>query len=475
MPIRLDGLDYFLFAHSLSQEGVFPKGLLGTNDGWSIFLSAIFKLANNNDFQTLNFVQRFASVIISCITVYPVYYLCKRFSNEKYAFVGAAIFIFDARLIENSIAGITEPLFIFLITSMMVFAFRNDKWVYFSFILVGLASIVRYEALISAIPLVIIIFRNKNMQNKKAKILLGLLFMGLTILPIAYIRTQTYGYDGFSSHIIAGPQYILSSDVETNISADQTSTGTRFLINTLTNTAKFFVWDLIPIFVVFVPLGIYYSIKRNSGYLSSWIIFSIFLIIPAMYAYGRNIPESRYLYVLFPIFCAIASFSVFSLGLSNKKTFAIICGVLIVSLAFFQWYAIDYTYEREIYEVTKKLPLIAEGVNEYPGGKYLRVAVAELEWPEPLMPDGDVKTTYMYPRIPTKGYDSLMKYVHESKDKGLTHIVVTQNNEARFLDELLESPSKYPFLIKEFDSIENGYKNRIIIYKIDYDLFEPEN
>lgn len=473
LPIRLDGLDYFLFAHSLSQEGTFPKGLLGTNDGWSIFLAGIFKLVNNNDFQVLNFIQRFVSVIFSCLTVYPVYYLCKRFSNERYALFGAAIFIFDFRIIENSISGITEPLFIFLITCMMVFAFRNDRTVYFSFILVGLASIVRYEALVSIIPLTIIIFMNKKLQNRERKILFGILLMVITILPIAYIRIQTDGYDGFSSHIIAGPQYVLSSETNNSVttSADQSDSGITFLLNLVKNTPKFLVWSMIPIFMIFVPIGIYYSIKRKSGYLSRWIIFSIFMAIPAMYAYGRNIPETRYLYVLFPIFCAIASFFVFSVELTNKKMFGIICAVLIMSLVFFQLYSDDYTYEREIYKVTKKLPPVADGVNEYPGGKYLRVVVAEMEWPEPLLPNGDVKTTYMYQRIPTKGYDSLIKYIQESKDKGLTHLVATENNEARFLEELLESHDKYPFLIKEFDSIEHGYKNRIIIYKINYDLF----
>ena len=480
LPVRLDGLDYFLFAHSLSQEGLFPKGVLGTNDGWSIFLAGIFKVINNNDFQVLNFVQRLTSVIISCITVYPVYYLCKKFSNNKCAFLGAAIFIFDFRIIENSISGITEPLFIFLITSMMVFSFKNDRSVYFSFVLLGLASIVRYEALVSIIPLSIIIFKNKKLQKKKAKIFIGILLFILTLLPIAHVRIQTDGYDGLTSHLVAGTQYILSSNTNnletSNILTSQTDTEVNFLFNSVKNTVKFLIWDMIPIYIIFVPIGIYYSIKRKSGYFTSWIIFSIFLIIPAVYAYGRNISETRYLYVLFPIFCAIASFSIFNAGwTSNKKIFLIVSAVLIVSLVFLQLYLTDYTYEWEIYKVTKKLPLIAGGVNEYPGGKYLRVVVAELEWPKPLTEDGTVKTTYIYPRIPIKGYDSLVKYVFESKDKGLTHLVVTENNDVHFLDELLENSTKYPFLIKEFDSIENGYKNRIIIYKIDYDLFKLKN
>ena len=62
LPVSLDGIDYFSFAYSLSENGEFPKGILGTNDGWAILLGALFKIVNTHDFQILQFIQRFAKI-----------------------------------------------------------------------------------------------------------------------------------------------------------------------------------------------------------------------------------------------------------------------------------------------------------------------------------------------------------------------------------------------------------------------------
>lgn len=476
LPVSLDGIDYFSFAYSLSKNGEFPKGILGTNDGWAILLGTTFKIINNYDYQTLHFIQRFTSVVISCLTVFPVFYLCKKFSNDKCALIGAAIFISDFRIIENSLLGITEPLFIFLSTCAIVFGLRRDQLVYFSFILVGLASIVRYEALLLVIPISIIICKDKGKQNKKTKIVIGLLLLILTLLPIYYLRTQTNGYDGLTSHLIAGPQHVLSgTDTDgfesTSIVSNQVDKIGNFLFNAVFGTSKFLIWDMIPVYVIFVPVGLYYAIKKRSEYLMIWMTFSVFMLIPGFYAYGRGIEETRYLYVLFPIFCTIASFFVLETRLtSNKKSLFIIIGIFVLSIVALQLHSTDYTYDKEIYEVTKKLVPVAVAVNDYPGSKYIKVATLDVQWPQPLSTNEAGDTTYLLRRIPTADYDSLMKYILDSEKSGLTHIVVTKNNKSGFLDELLEGYQKYPFLIKEFDSDENDYKNKIMIFKIDYNM-----
>ena len=480
LPVSLDGIDYFSFAYSLSENGEFPKGILGTNDGWAILLGALFKIVNTHDFQILQFIQRFASVIISSVTVFPVYYICKKFSDNKCALLGASIFIFDFRIIENSILGITEPLFIFLSTCSIIFGLRRDRFIYISFILVGLASIVRYEALLLGIPISIIVCKNKELQNKKIKILIGISLLVLTLLPIYYLRTQVNGYDGIVTHIIAGPQYILSntnnvSSESINIISDQINKISDFVLNSAFNTSKFLIWDMIPIYIIFVPAGLYYAIRKNHESLMIWVVFAATMIIPGLYAYGRGIEETRYIYILFPIFCAIASFFILESRINSyKKILLTVFGIFVVSIFALQLHATDYTYDKEIYEVTKKLVPIAEATNDYPGSKYMKVATLNIQWPKQLPTDESGTTIYSLRRIPTASYDSLTKYILDSKSMGLTHIVVTENNKSRFLDELLRDYQEYPFLIKEFDSKENGYKNRIIIFKIDYNKISPE-
>ena len=159
---------------------------------------------------------------------------------------------------------------------------------------------------------------------------------------------------------------------------------------------------------------------------------------------------------------------------SYKKILLTVFGIFVVSIFALQLHATDYTYDKEIYEVTKKLVPIAEATNDYPGSKYMKVATLNIQWPKQLPTDESGTTIYSLRRIPTASYDSLTKYILDSKSMGLTHIVVTENNKSRFLDELLRDYQEYPFLIKEFDSKENGYKNRIIIFKIDYNKISPE-
>lgn len=57
-------------------------------------------------------LQRIVSVILSGITVIPVYFICKNFFNNYYSLIGATIFAIEPRIIINSTLGISEPLYI---------------------------------------------------------------------------------------------------------------------------------------------------------------------------------------------------------------------------------------------------------------------------------------------------------------------------------------------------------------------------
>jgi hypothetical protein len=52
----------------------------------------------------------------------------KKFFSTNYSLTGASIFIFHPQLTENSILGIIESVFIFLIT-LTIFS-KNDKFIF---------------------------------------------------------------------------------------------------------------------------------------------------------------------------------------------------------------------------------------------------------------------------------------------------------------------------------------------------------
>ena len=68
--------------------------------------------------------------------------------------------------------------------------------------------------------------------------------------------------------------------------------------------------------------------------------------------------------------------------------------------------------------------------------------------------------------------ESLEKYIKSSESKGLTHLVIDDSkSRAIFLNDVFNDEEKYPYLIKIFDSQENGYKYHVKIFKIDYGKF----
>ena len=495
IPITFDGIDYFSFAFEVSKTQKFPTGILHTNDGWPLFLSPIFSIIGNSDFMSLVHAQRITSIVISTLTIIPVYILAKKFVSSKYALIGAGIFVFDPKLIENSILGITEPIYLLLVSFVLVFALvKNKKLFFISFILLALASIVRYEALLFVIPLSIIFFlRFRNERFSYLKYSLFICIFILILIPVATLRLDSNNMDGLTSHVFdavitssentvidkqTSPQYI---DVHGNIT-DVTISSSFF------NTIKFLGYVTIPFFLFFLPFGIYNLLKtRNVGILHL-IIFGIFMTLPALYAYGRDIQDYRYLFILFPIFCVISAYGLnLTKKILNWKYILIILTVIIVSsFLLLDYNQPDHVFEKEIYVVTKKIVNDATGVNSY-GGGFFKVAILEQNWPNSL-PLRYIPTQYEAslginvtneydlhpPRISSEGFETLEDYIYNSEDKGLSHIVLLENNRSPLLDDVFINYENYSYLKKTFDSSDYNFENKIIILKIDYSIFDKQ-
>ena len=204
------------------------------------------------------------------------------------------------------------------------------------------------------------------------------------------------------------------------------------------------------------------------------LIFSVFMILPAMYAYGREIQDTRYLYVLFPIFCVFSAYGFdVTQKLQKPKILVLIISIIIFSSIILLYYEQpDYVYSNEILQVTKELVKNENGVNNYPGNSYVKIATLEQNWPNSLPIGQDGRISFFIKKIPSQNYNSLEEYISNSQNSGLTHIVVTENNRSTFLDELLNNYEKYSYLEKIFDSKNHNFQNKIIILKINYVEFE---
>ena len=60
-------------------------------------------------------------------------------------------------------------------------------------------------------------------------------------------------------------------------------------------------------------------------------------------------------------------------------------------------------------------------------------------------------------------------------DKQFSHLIVdSMDNRPKFLKDIFENEDEYPYLIKEWDSKNEGFTYHVKIFKINYDLFNLE-
>jgi len=515
VPLFNDSQGYFWYAIDMSILKEFPSHSL-TNNGWPSFLSIIFQLMDSNNFLDYHNMQRFVGVVFSVATIFPVYLLCNRFFKKSYSLIGAALIAFEPKLLQHSLYGLPESFYIFLIATVLCLYFSNDiKKIYLSFAVAGLLTLVRYEGLLIIIPISIMFFirfRNNKKNLKKYIICIGIFI--LIILPMAYVRNETMGQDGIVSHVSAGPQvWATHEEFRGSGLINAFSVATISLI-------KFVGWSQIPSFLIFVPLGVFFIFKKMD-YKKSTIIFTIVvMLIPAFYAYSREFQEMKYLFVLYPIFCVLAcfAFKIFLEKFHRKNLIfcMIVGGIILSSMVYVEWKSMDREHYLEAYEILTELAQKEMKINKELG-KY-GVELGFLHW-APLidvdefpilkkeMPPLKVTMAYQGKAESTRGWneqlkqwnpdideleleksleyhniliDNLGDFFQVLKKQKMTHLILDEfnssvliNDELRLhLIDIFNHENKYPFLVKEYDSKENGFNYHIKLFKIDYKMLE---
>ena len=280
----------------------------------------------------------------------PVYVLCRKFFDEKIALVGSALFAFDPRIILNSLLGIGEPLFILLsITSLLFFLRYRNKEIIISFVLASFATIVRSEAVFLFFALTILFFIKYRFSKEILKTYLpALVIFFLILTPIMIYKIEVNGDDAIFQRVAVGSVNILS-----NASQE----GTDQIVNGLELFLKYLGWIMIPNFLIFVPFGIIQFFRNRTKETNFIIIVLIVTSLPILYGYTSQAQDTRYLYVLYPIFCLISLFAVKTyISKISKKDIVvmlIIVGIFTSSIVFYEFKKIDYEKEREFNEIGK--------------------------------------------------------------------------------------------------------------------------
>ena len=134
------------------------------------------------------------------------------------------------------------------------------------------------------------------------------------------------------------------------------------------------------------------------------------------------------------------------------------------SIRYSDWYCV-VTFENEAFEITKIVLEKANGINEstHHISKYAPTAESFLE--DNIIPQKDF---FVLQRLSPFSSEDLSEYLLNSKESGLTHLVIDESTEPDFLKEIFFNENKYEFLTKEFDSAELNFKYHVKIFKIDY-------
>ena len=492
IPVVMDGLNAFSFSTHIHAIGQLPENYLPAKPLWPMFLSLFFSVFDFSQTQSYMQLQKILSILISCITIFPLYYLCKKFFNSKYSLVGILIFAVEPRLMANSLIGGTDQFFIFFIVMTLLTFFNKTKIFYLSFVFVGLATITRPEGIFLFFSIAIMLFfRLRGKKLFLSKYLISLLIFFIIILPLSIHAEQVPNTESVFSRIISSIDQFIPSDTKptpSEISHNdiEFNKNTISILTGLEHFPKFLGWVMIPLFILVTPIGFFLFIKKLNPDKLTLIVTSVFLSIPAFYAYSYPLLETRYLYFLFPIFCifAILPIKLFceKMRQPNLALLGIMLMIIFISVLFIS-YQFDFQYEKESVGVAEIVIENTSSINKYyPESKYIKSLDISQNWLElnhyykSAFSNEEVISKmdhipHKITRVDSSSFENLPSFIDSAR---ISHILVDgHENRPHYLNDVFLNEKEYPYLTKIYDSQDDNLMYHVKIFEIDYEKFVP--
>jgi len=492
IPVILDALNTFSFSTHIHAIGQLPGNYLDPKPLWPLFLSLFFSVFDFNQTQSYMQLQKILCILISCITIFPLYYLCKKFFSSKYSLVGILIFAVEPRLMENSLMGGTDQFFIFFIVMTLLTFFNKTKIFYLSFVFAGLATITRPEGVFLFFSIAIMLFfRLRGKKLFLSKYLISLLIFFIIILPLSIQAEQVPNTESVFSRIISSIDQFIPSDTKptpSEISHNdiEFNKNTISILTGLEHFPKFLGWVMIPLFILVTPIGFFLFIKKLNPDKLTLIVTSVFLSIPAFYAYSYPLLETRYLCFLIPIFCifAILPIKLFceKMRRPNLVLLGIMLMIILISVLFIS-YQFDFQHEKESVKVAEIVIENTSSINEYyPESKYIKSLDISQNWLElnhyykSALSNEEVISKmdhlpHKITRVDPISFENLPSFIDSAR---ISHILVDgHENRPHYLNDVFLNEKEYPYLTKIYDSQDDNLMYHVKIFEIDYEKFIP--
>ncbi len=443
---------------------------------WPFFLSlflTFFEFDNSEGYLT---ITRIVSICVSVATAPILFIIAKRFVKEKYAIIAAALFIIEANIIENSIFGITEPLFILLGLLSFYFAIHpNKKYLLIAFIFAGLSLDVRLNGIVLFILIIcVFIIKHKSFKNDKKIILIGIGIFLLVISPIMFSNVNGGELPFYQVGDIINQ--VASGEVATYDSLEE-SNSFNIISSALKNELLHIFRISIPYLIIFFPFGLIVSLKNlnfQKKILFLTIIISLLVAIP-QYTMSN---EYRNLFFITPFLSILGAIGLQKLtdNIEFRKYFLIclIGGLVLLSGYFLQdRYDIDKEIVLEKYEVGGKIATNFEGkimghlrlqiMQHMPG--IITVGYAER----------NSQISLWNPVVTIDTIPKLMEYVTENKIDYIVMDDIYDKKHFPIFKQILHNQENFPYLEKVYDAHQDGYtKINVQVFKINYLLYDDK-
>ena len=483
------------------------------NPGWPLFLAPFMSIINSNDLLDYTNLARVLGLIISTATIFPMYFLARKFFDEKYSLIAASLFAFEPHLNYNSGAALSEPLLILVLITSMIFILHNKtKYFYLAFVFAGLCWWVRLEVIYPMLAIIFIYFIvHRDKSNSLRNFSFCIVFLLITISPLFIQRDLQFDdpfYVWYTGTILADDYTeLLTSPEDAGITDFVEKHGILGLMdrfaNGLTNLFNVLFRILYPYLFILIPFGVLFSLRpigqKLKNVKANWIM--ILSIIGVLVIPFAIIDERRFLFPLLPFLIVLSTIpiqrvtnyglSTFSFSERQKSVFlVIVVGVVLLLSTIFTMGVGEFGYglpnsalEQEKLEFTEYL------VENYDGRILRDETVTDyLAYVSLTSDDNDFKSFKSprgknpYPDLYEPGKvvwlsvngKNMKELIINGELRELKYIGILEKGSYffPFLNDLYFNEEKYPYMEKIFDSNEMNYKEfKIKAFEINYQKF----
>jgi 4-amino-4-deoxy-L-arabinose transferase-like glycosyltransferase len=430
---------------------------------WSGLLAIFFLPFQFNEYDSYFTVLELVSISVSTLSALILYFVAKKVLSKKFALLAVAFFVIEPNIVENSVFGLTEPLFTLIGLASFYFALQKDmRFFLLSFVFAGLALDTRPNGIVLFIVALVSLY----LQRTKKEFLK---FSAIGVLLFLAVSTPVLLNESRTGHITLldvneerrnTPSFDLVSGYSDNI----------YVTAVITDILHLFRIS-VPYLILFAPIGFLVAFKRLDWQFKLIITAILTSMIIAVPQYTYSV-EYRNLFFITPFLAIFAAVGVehFTENKNARNLFIIllVIGLLIVSYNFLRERQPDPDLLLEKEHFGKFI--VANFKGNISGEEWIFIQ-QNMRWISQGVVDERANPLYFIdPNYVIYTENDLIEFLKESE---IDYLIVGQGQLKRFkiFTDVYYNEKDYPYLEKVFDSQNNGYKKyHNKVFKVNQDI-----